>query len=235
MTTIRLVRFAEHLFNTHGDVENVRPLALRASARGHSTEVVAYSGGRWSGQAPSVVVIGSAMEFQFDQALDTLRAQWPRIGEWQASGTIVLAVGTGMEMLGHQIQRGSETVEGLGVHAGRALSLNAHQSRFVTVSHDAGEAVGFVNRDRRMEWSGNAPVGTIATPHDLSSDHDLFLSHQLVMTALRGPVLATNPWIADWILHSCGVDTKAPLPEALVRLDAHSTAVANRIRHQASH
>lgn len=230
--SLRIVRLAERLFNTHGDVENSRPLALRAKERGHRVEVVSFEGGRWSGKAPSVVVIGSAMEFQWNQALATLRSEWSRLQEWQASGTVLVAVGTSVEMLGRTVQRGGEVIEGLGAHTGSAEALPTHQSRFVVVHHERGEAVGFLNRDRRMVWDSTAPVGVITAPDDLDGDQDLFLSDTLVMTALRGPVLAVNPWIADEVLARCGVDTSGDLPDTLRRLDAHSDAVASRIRSQ---
>lgn len=232
MTTIRIVRFAEKLFNTHGDVENARVLAHRARLWGARVESIAWDGGKWSGPSPQIVVIGSAMEFQWDEAFARLTTSWPTLSSWQEEGAVVLAIGTSSEMLGQTVERGGETLLGLGAHPGRAQSLSAHQALFVEVSHSEGPLVGFINRDRVIDFTDTDGLGSMAHPDQLHNSPETLITPRLVVTGLRGPVLAVNPWLADHLLSQIGVTTSTPKPNAIQSLDAHAQEVVERIRRQ---
>lgn len=232
MTTIRIARFAEKLFNTHGDVENARVLARRAELWGARVETIAWDGGKWSGPSPQIVAIGSAMEFQWEEAFARLSTSWPTITAWLEEGAVVLAIGTSAEMLGQTVERNGEIVTGLGAHPGRAQSLSAHQSLFVEVSHPGGPLVGFINRDRVIEFTDSDGLGTLTHPDQLHHSPETLITPGLVATALRGPVLAVNPWLADHLLSQMGVTTSPPPPEGIQRLDSHAEEVVERIRRQ---
>lgn len=232
MTTIRIVRFAEKLFNTHGDVENARVLAHRARLWGARVESIPWDGGKWSGPSPQIVVIGSAMEFQWEDAFARLTTSWPTVSSWQEEGAVVLAIGTSAEMLGQKVERGGETLRGLGAHSGRAQSLSAHQSLFVEVSHPEGPLVGFINRDRVIDFTDTDGLGTMTHPDQLHHSLETLITPRFVATALRGPVLAVNPWLADHLLSKMGVTTSTPPPEGIQRLDSHAQEVVERIRRQ---
>ncbi len=172
------------------------------------------------------------MEFQFDAALGALTSAWKQLSDWQDSGACLLAIGTSAEMLGQTIERGPGTVPGIGAHTGRGVLLPHHQSQFVSVQHPQGQLVGFVNRDRGVTWDGDDPVGRIIQPESLRGCQDLLITPTLVATALRGPVLALNPWLADHLLGRVGCDTRGPLPHELEALDTHALAVGRRIREK---
>jgi CobQ-like glutamine amidotransferase family enzyme len=231
VTTIRIVRFAEKLFNTHGDVENARVLAHRATLWGATAETVSWDGGKWSGPSPQIVVIGSAMEFQWARAFETVKRAWEAIAQWQSSGAVVLAVGTGAEMLGESVERSGELTPGVGAHSGEARLLPEHQSVFVEVHHQRGPAIGFLNRDRSMIFPENVERGTVVSPGMAAGDEDLLITREIVVTALRGPVLSLNPWLADAILQQAGINTRGPKPPRLSALDGHAQLVQERIRH----
>jgi len=112
----------------------------------------------------------------------------------------------------------------------RSTGLPGHQSRFVEVTHPTGTLTGFINRDRAVVVGADHAPGIITAPADCAGSHDLVVSSTLIATALRGPVLATNPWLADHILSQVGVTIPDVRPPTVAALDDHARHVADRIR-----
>ncbi len=227
---ITIIRFAPRLFNTHGDVENSRVLAHRARQYGVAAEEVDWEGEPWSRPRPAVVVVGSPMELQWPEALARLQAAWAVIATWQREGTVVFCAGNSIEMLGQDSGDVGPSGTGLGVVDVRSTGLPSHQSRFVEVTHPAGTLTGFINRDRAVVVGADHAPGIVTAPADCAGSHDLVITPTLVATALRWPVLATNPWLADHILAQAGVAIPDVLPSSLAALDEHARQVADRIR-----
>lgn len=225
--TFTVCRLAPKLFNTHGDSENARVLAHRASTYGYPAVEIEWDGVGALDNRPDVVVVGSPMEFQRAEALGVLRGAWSMLSQWVDQGSVAFFAGNSIEFLG--ADAGSDE-PGVGVVDLSVTALPGHQSEFVQVTHPLGSVVGFINRDRMVSVAAVHEPGVITAAPHAPAGHDLVIAGRVMATALRGPVLATHPWLADTVLSRAGVVIPESRPGSLMTLDSYAREVTERIR-----
>jgi CobQ-like glutamine amidotransferase family enzyme len=192
------------LFNVNGDAENAAVLAARSRWAGHSARVHRLAlGGPIPDEAPSIVVIGSTTDAALPTAIDALALIRPAIAGWVAARIPILAVGTGLELLGESIDLAGGTVDGLGIVSVRAVAAPSRVSDDLMVDSTFGRLIGYENHARDIVLDDRvAPLGAVVYGRGNGADSrsEGALSGSVIGTHLHGPVLAKNPELADHLL-----------------------------------
>jgi CobQ-like glutamine amidotransferase family enzyme len=200
--TARFVQLLPELTDVNGDAQNALVLARRAQWAGEDATVEAVPvGGSAPTGRPAAVVLGSSV----DSALPRVRAALEPLREvlagWVADGVPLLAVGTGLELLGTRIRLGDETLEGLGLIAGESEPLAVRVADDLVVDAAEGRLVGYENHARGMRLGpGVQPLGTVVRGVGDGFGVDGVRQGSILGTRLHGPVLAKNPALADTVL-----------------------------------
>ena len=166
-----LVLYPEHL-NLNGDVANAGILARRMNWYGLSAAIEFHNpGDQLPNYVPDFVLLGHGSEAAWAALEQDLQDIWPQLHNWLESGIAGLAVNSGQELL---------HADPFKFFDGQ-LTATERSSQFVAepaTYHDAtGEILGYRNT------VFDSPV--------------LEVKGSFVGTALHGPVLAKNAWLAD--------------------------------------
>ncbi|MEY4275582.1 MAG: hypothetical protein RIS26_45 [Actinomycetota bacterium] len=201
---------AVHLYpltlKLNGEVGNIRALEFRLSKLGYQLEVVASElGESLSSTRPDFIFMGSGTLTATKLAADDLRSKADLILGWIESGTKVLAVGAGFDL----VSRGLKLADGQ-VLFGLSLTDTTHQ---ISANHLVGEVVatgdiaGFVNSNRHVHRDSE----TFALAKVTASDEDALVGYTdgykdgvVLASNIQGPLLPMNPRLADeflaWII-----------------------------------
>ncbi len=168
---IRLLQlFPEHL-DLNGDAGNLLILQRRAQWGGLSVTIEKVGlGAGLPQERPDVVLIGHGSSAAWRQAYPALKALIPAIEQWVQQGTQVIAINSGFAALHGLLPALPSTIE----------RLDERFSNFVVEDFDGHVLAGYKNTDLLLE--------------------NLLLSENLIGSALHGPLLAKNLWLADRIL-----------------------------------
>jgi CobQ-like glutamine amidotransferase family enzyme len=192
------------LFNVNGDAENAAVLAARSRWAGHSARVHRLSlGSAIPEDSPSIVVIGSTTDAALPGAITALAALRPAIAGWVAARIPILAVGTGLELLGANIELPEGTIDGLGILPVRAVRAATRVSDDLMVDSTFGRLIGYENHARDLVLDGGvSPLGSVVygRGNGANSGSEGIVVGSIIGTHLHGPVLAKNPTIADHLL-----------------------------------
>lgn len=219
---ITILSVLPELLNVNGDAENATVLAERARWSGIEARVVTESRSR-----PDLVVVGSGVDSSIPVVASTLQAMAGELRAWLADGTVLLAVGTGFELLGERVQLSSnEWVDGLGVFPGRAVARGTRVSDDLVVDSPFGRLIGYENHARDIVLPAEAtPLGAVVFGSGNDGASEGAIEGTAYGTHLTGPVLAKNPRFADALLASVAPGYSADSEKAL-RVD--SIALATR-------
>lgn len=237
--------FPERL-NIHGDAENADVLRVRAQWRGLESRVTTITSAQdASGLRPDAITIGAGFDADAPEVLAGLREIADELNDWVESGSVLLAVGLGWEMLSRSLElRGEEPLAGIGIFTGRSVASERHVGR-ISADSDWGALTGYEYhlRDYRL-GEGERPLGTVeAGTGNASAVHDGVARAEGAIrgtaygTGIRGPVLARNPVFADHLLELAAAHAALPVTngapdERLTRADDHA-AKANVIVRRA--
>ncbi|MCU1569573.1 MAG: hypothetical protein JWR33_314 [Naasia sp.] len=213
MTAYMLQLFPE-LTNVNGDAENALVLARRAQWAGLEAEVVPLAAGAAApALTPTAIVLGSGVDSSLERTRDALEVLRGALTAWIADDIPVIAVGTGLELLGRSIQVGEVRLEGLGLFAGDAVALPARAAGELLVDSAWGTLVGYENHARGFPLDGATALGTVLHGTGNGDGTDGIRSGSVFGTHLHGPVLARNPAFATAVMAAAfgeGEDIYAP-------------------------
>ena len=198
MTAYMLQLFPE-LTNVNGDAENALVLAQRAKWAGIDAEVVALAADApVPAITPAAIILGSGVDSALPRTRDALGRIVGALGDWIADGVPVLAVGTGMELLGRSIPLEGETIQGLGAIPGQAVSLETRATGELVVHSPWGVLVGYENHARGYDTRdpGITTLGGVGHGVGNGDGSEGVHSGFIFGTHLHGPVLARNPTLA---------------------------------------
>jgi CobQ-like glutamine amidotransferase family enzyme len=222
----RVLQLFPEVLDVNGDAQNALVLAQRATWAGLPATVVPVGLAEPVAAAdPVLVVIGSSV----DSALPDLRVaidRWePRIRDWLAAGIPILAVGTGMELLGG---------DGIGLLPGHATARAERATGDLAVASEFGMLIGFENHARGFQLpSGARALGTVVRGVGNDGRSEGVRSGSVWGTHLHGPVLAKNPTFADALLTAAFGDRYSADDERIRGVDrladAARRAIADRI------
>lgn len=205
--TLNIVALLPSLFNTNGDAENARVLASRAQLAGLDVALHWVDDVAQLPEQVDLVVFGSGSDSDLAAARTALLPAIDRIRAWATERTVVLAVGTGWELLSWGIEReGGEIVEGLGVFAGRAVPAPERVVGDLVIDSPWGQLVGFENHARDYVGAEKSSLGVVTAgsgngiPQPSGRRHEGVLMGTAIGTHLHGPICAKNPEFADALL-----------------------------------
>lgn len=212
------------LTNVNGDAENALVLAQRARWAGVPAEVLPVSRREdLPAERPTAIVLGSSVDGELRAVRDALAPLEDALRAWIADGVPLLAVGTGLELLGTEVVLDGGSLPGLGLIGGRAVPLEQRASGDLVLDSRHGRLVGYENHARRLEFDpGVDPLGRVAHGVGDGDGTDGVEAGALLGTRIHGPVLAKNPALADALLTSAlGTAYRTTAPE-FARVDAYA-------------
>ncbi len=221
---IKICHLYPDVLNQSGDAGNVSCMQRRLSARGIDVHVTKLGiGEQRSLMGFDIVFIGGGQE-QGQEAMmqDLLRGRGEDIRAAVEQGTVILAVGTGMEILGkYRLSPEGERSELVG--AVDAYIIDEKQrftGDYVFGVEGIGTVVAFENHNGRLHLGqGVQPLGRVIAGHGNNGEDgsegirykNLFGSYG------HGPLLPKNPALCDMIL-SAAIEKKYG-PVTLFALD----------------
>lgn len=205
--TVHIVALLPRLFNTNGDAENARVLAKRAEAAGLEVALHWVDDVAQLPERVDLVVCGSGSDSDLEAGRAALLPAIDRIRAWATERTVMLAVGTGWELLswGAELE-GGQIVEGLGVFAGRAVPAPERVVGDIVVESPWGTLIGFENHARDYVGAEKSSIGSVRVgsgngiPQPSGRRHEGVMMGTAFGTHLHGPVCAKNPDFADALL-----------------------------------
>ncbi|HLP23509.1 MAG TPA: hypothetical protein VK139_05655, partial [Microbacteriaceae bacterium] len=204
---LHIVALVPSLMNMNGDAENARVLAYRAQRAGLDVELHWLDDVSRLPERVDLVVLGSGSDSELAAARTALLPITDRIRAWATEKTVVLAVGTGWELLSWGVEReNGDIIEGFGVFAGRSVSAPTRVVGEIVVESPWGELIGFENHARDYVGAEKASIGPVLAGsgngivQPSGRKHEGIVMGTAIGTHLHGPVCAKNPGFADALL-----------------------------------
>ena len=202
MADLTIAQIRPDLMGTYGDRGNGLVLVRRVEWRGGTAQLVDVDAHRALPDETNIIVIGGA-EDAAQRLLSRDQVLTASLVEHITSGTTVLAVCAGLQLLGH----GDPThgAPGLGLLDIRSQRLTERAVGEIVVDGPPGIGLlsGFENHQYGTIIGPDvAPLGTVSrgVGNTTDSRSDGVISGNIVGTYLHGPVLARNPALADHLL-----------------------------------
>lgn len=198
MTALRILQLFPDLTNVNGDAENALVLARRLQWAGVDAEVVPLAeGASVPSAAPAAVVLGSGVDSALVRTRAALESIRDALTDWLAADIPLLAVGTGLELLGRRIDLPDGSLDGLGLVPGETVALPVRVAGELVVDSVWGRLLGYENHGRGFTLdTGVTPLGRVAAGTGNGDGTDGISLGSLTGTHLHGPVLARNPAMA---------------------------------------
>jgi len=224
--------------NLYGDAGNIRALVQRLRWRGHDAEVAAVEVGEPFDLAGADLVFGSGGQ-DSGQAIvgPDLLARGDELRAAVAAGVPVLAICGLFQLFGHgYTPLGGGRIPGIGVFDVDSVGGGERVTGNVVLDTALGRVVGFENHSGRTVLApGQAAFGRVVrgVGNDTASGLEGARTGAAIGTYLHGPVLPTNPHLADHLLAAAlrrrGVDEPlAPLDDTLELAVAEAAAARPR-------
>jgi CobQ-like glutamine amidotransferase family enzyme len=229
--TAAILQLFPELTDVNGDAQNALVLARRAAWAGESADVVPVPvGGHAPIARPAAVILGSSTDSALPRVREALETVRSALEGWLADGVVVLAIGTGLELLANRIVLDGEVLDGLGLIAGESAPLAARVADDLVVDAPEARLVGYENHARGLRLEdGVEPLGTVVRGVGDGRGTDGVRSGSLLGTRLHGPLLAKNPALADVLLARAFGHPVTPSGPAAEAADAAAAVVRRRL------
>lgn len=207
---IHIVHLYPDLLCTYGDRGNVLALRRRAEWRGFEVRVSSVTRGHRLPRAADLIFIGGGSDRIQQVIAQDLAHELPRIEDAVASGGVLFGVCAGYQMLGRlYVSAAGDEIPGLGL-----LDVWTERGRGRIVGNVVADArigarrfslVGFTNH------GGRTRLGASATPlarvlrgggNNEGDRGEGAVQGKIVGTYLHGPILPSNPHLADALLEA---------------------------------
>ncbi|MGI5901780.1 MAG: type 1 glutamine amidotransferase [Desulfitobacteriia bacterium] len=199
--------------NLYGDRGNILALKARCEWRGVETEICQiYQGDELDFSQADILLIGGGSTEDQQILQKSLSPQVKKLKQAVEEGLVVLAVGSGYQMLGEYYQTAAgEKIPGLGildlytVEGPTRFKGNVIAKLLTPPPHSTGllTMVGFENHlGKTYLGSGLTPLGQVLRGYGNNGEDGLegFRYKNLWGTNLHGPLLPKNPHLADELL-----------------------------------
>lgn len=200
--TRRVLALLPELADVNGDAQNAWVLARRAQWAGEDVAVTTLAaGGAPPRDRPLAVVLGSSADSMLPRVREALEPFRAVLEDWVGSSVPLLAVGTGMELLGTRILLGDGGLEGLGLLPAEAAPLAVRVADDLVVDAPEGRLAGYENHARGLRLDhGVDALGMVLRGVGDGRGVDGVRHGAILGTRMHGPVLARNPELADVML-----------------------------------
>jgi CobQ-like glutamine amidotransferase family enzyme len=229
--TARILQLFPELTDVNGDAQNALVLARRAQWAGEDARVETLPlGERPGAERPAAVVLGSSVDSALPRLRDALRDLREVLVEWLDGGVPLLAVGTGLELLGSEIRLGEDLLDGIGLLPLTTEPLAVRVADDLVVDAPEGRLVGYENHSRGVRLDpGVEPLGVVVRGVADGRGVDGVRHRGVVGTRLHGPVLAKNPALADALLTRAFGRPIRPDSDTARAADAAAAAIRDRL------
>lgn len=233
MTALRFLQLFPELTNVNGDAENALVLARRTEWAGGEGAVVRLAAGEPApDRAPAAIVLGSGVDSALVRVRAALEAIRGPLTDWLAAGIPLLAVGTGLELLGRRVDLADGSIVGLGIVPGETVALPRRAAGELVLDSAWGRLFGYENHGRGFLLDdGVTSFGRVVSGTGNGGGADGVHLGSVYGTHLHGPVLARNPALSMAVLASAAgpeLDAYAP-GRADGVADAVNAAAARRL------
>jgi CobQ-like glutamine amidotransferase family enzyme len=203
-----IVHLYPDLLRTYGDRGNVLALAKRAEWRGFRVRVDAISRGERIPQDAGIVLLGGGSDRVQEIVGPDILARRAELGDAAGSGTLVVGICGGYQLLGHEYVAADGTaIEGLGLldvrtGSGRGRIIGRVQAG-ARLFGRSFELFGFENHGGRTRLGPSATALASVPRGQGNNGEDRtegVVQGSVVCTYLHGPVLPSNPALADALL-----------------------------------
>ncbi len=232
---IRIVQLYPRDMNLYGDWGNAHVLRQRMVWRGIEAEIIDHNPGDDTDFASADIFLGGGgQDAGQDKLQDDLAARSSELAQLITDGVPTLLICGMYQLLGRSfVTSDGEVITGAGI---LPLETRAGSDRLIgnitLDSPEFGVIVGYENHSGRTYLDdGVASLGTVVrgAGNNGEDSREGIRYHNLIGTYLHGPILPTNPKIADFLIASAlqrrGLAAElAPLEVDEVAARAHAVA-----------
>jgi CobQ-like glutamine amidotransferase family enzyme len=224
MADLMITHLYPDLLRTYGDRGNVLTLARRAEWRGFSTEIREMLRGDRLPERPGIVMVGGGTDRAQEAIGRELLAHRDGLQQALGDGAIVIGICGGYQFLGHEyVAADGSRIPGVGLldvttvnGKGRIIG----RVRATSLLGDGGfELYGFENHGgRTLLGEGVRPMAKVEMGggNNGRDGTEGAVQGRVFGTYLHGPVLPTNPQLADHLIGlALGEETLPPLEDEL--------------------
>jgi CobQ-like glutamine amidotransferase family enzyme len=223
-----------HVFPTvlglYGDRGNALVLAHRAQARGIAVELLTVDPGQSVPRLADVYLLGGGEDLAQTKATELLHADGGLAAAIR-SGTVMLAVCAGLQILGTEFPAAAARVPGLGlIDAATTLGAMRAVGELLTEPDalDIPVLTGYENHAGRTTLGADTtPLGRVVrgvgngmavghTGQHVPPSVDGYVAGHVIGTYLHGPVLARNPALADLLLMWATGEQMTPVDDSRI-------------------
>jgi len=230
---LRVCALYPDLMNIYADRGNIAVLRARCEWRGIGFELASSSLNEpLDPDAHDLLYMGGGQDRdQRIVAHDLAESKAEALRAAAGSGTVILAVCGGYQLLGHSYEMGHEELPGAGL--ADLWTVREEGPRLIgncAIEADLGTGprviAGFENHGGRTYLGeGETPLGTVVKGHGNNGGdgREGVLKGNVIGTYLHGPLLPKNAWVADRLLELALDVELEPLDDALEDA-AHASA-----------
>ena len=203
---IRIVQLYPRDMNLYGDWGNAHVLRQRMMWRGIEAEIIDHNpGDRTDFTDADIFLGGGGQDAGQDKLQEDLAARAPELANHISDGAPTLLICGMYQLLGRSFVTGEgEVIKGAGI---LPLDTRAGSDRLIgnitLDSPEFGQIVGYENHSGRTYLDdGVQPLGTVMRGAGNNGEDSLegIRYHNLIGTYLHGPILPTNPKVADFLI-----------------------------------
>ncbi len=205
MTKLHIVHIYPNEMNTYGDRGNLQTLVKRAEWHGLEPVVHYHHAGQMFPRRADIVLGGGGQ----DSAQAVIQEDILRIGDrlhmLADDGVPMLMVCGTYQLLGKRfVTQDGQEIKGIGVFDVETFGSPKRMIGNIAIeTEDFGTLYGFENHSgRTVLGAGQAPLGKVTRGNGNNGDDGTegARTHNAVGTYLHGPVLPTNPHLADSLI-----------------------------------
>jgi CobQ-like glutamine amidotransferase family enzyme len=237
MTAPRLGLLALYpeVMDVGADTANLAVLRVRAGWEGVDARVETLAlGAALPAVRPDVVMVGSGADEDLAEVCPHLVALGDRLRDWLAAGTVLLAVGSALDLLAQSWERApGEFVAGAAVFGGEARLLPGRASGDLVVEPGGGGEVlvGYENHSRGyLPGAHETPLGVVRRGIGNGAGAEGVAAGPAIGTHVHGPLFARNPAFADRVLGRAMAERHGGVFEPTSAEVARADALAARTR-----
>lgn len=202
MSDLNILHLYPVTLKLNGEIGNVTAIRVRANALGLKVRVTELElGGKLPSKRPHIVFLGSGTLSATKAASADLQEKTNQLHRWVVSGTKVLAVGSGFDLISQGLSLADGSfIQGLG------FTNTTHR---IESSHLVGEVelsngiAGFINSNRSISRGDSGfELGLVKASDSqaLVGYVDGYVDGKVLASNVQGPLLPMNPKLADLLI-----------------------------------
>lgn len=202
--TIRLVHLYPREMSIYGDLGNTRCLEARLRWHGYTPEVISHHPGQPFPEDAHIIVGGGGQDSGQARVEADLEQIGPQLKELAADGVPMLMICGMYQLFGKAfITLDGKRLPGLGI---LDVTTQGNAKRMIgpiVLETEFGPVVGYENHSgSTVLGDGQQPFGDVKAGFGNNGEdgHEGARVHNVIGSYLHGPILPSNPKLADWLI-----------------------------------